>query len=89
MIYPSIAQLTQNKYNRYTLVIATAICARKITDLVNNEKDKSEKAAQRNDTNYKVPINREILDQKPVKSAINGLYNGDYVIVEKDNEEVE
>ena len=83
MIYPSIAQLTQNQFNRYTLVIATAICARKITDLVNDEKDKMEKASQRSESTYKIPLSREIIDQKPVKSAINGLYKGDYQIVEK------
>ena len=33
MIYPSIAELTQDgKINRYTLVVATAKCARIITD---------------------------------------------------------
>ena len=28
MIYPTINQLTQDKYNRYQLTIATAKCAR-------------------------------------------------------------
>ena len=32
MIYPTIAKLTQGKYNRYQLAIATAKCARIITD---------------------------------------------------------
>ena len=33
MIYPSIGELTKDgKINRYELVIATAKCARKITD---------------------------------------------------------
>ena len=32
MIYPSIAELSDEGVNRYTLSIATAKCARKITD---------------------------------------------------------
>ena len=32
MITPSIEQLTQGKFNRYALVIATAKCARIVTD---------------------------------------------------------
>lgn len=84
MLYPSVVQLTQNKYNRYTLVIATAICARKITDLINNERDKGDKNVPRTETGYKPALKAEILDQKPVKSAINGIYRGDYVIVDRD-----
>ena len=54
MIAPSVDELTQqNKYNRYTLVIAVAKCARMVTDeyvsqrevaermLANKETDKS------------------------------------------------
>ena len=32
MITPSIEQLTKGKFNRYALVIATAKCARIVTD---------------------------------------------------------
>ena len=32
MISPSITQLTKGKFNRYTLCLATAKCARQITD---------------------------------------------------------
>ena len=53
MVFPSINQLSQGKYDKYTLVIATAKCARAITDeyviqreyaerkIANKETDKS------------------------------------------------
>ena len=32
MLYPTIDELTKGKFNRYELAIATAKCARMITD---------------------------------------------------------
>ena len=43
MIYPTIQELTKGKYNRYQLAIATAKCARIITD----EYDEQRKAAEK------------------------------------------
>ena len=53
MVFPSINELSKGKYDKYTLVIATAKCARAITDeyviqrewaerkIANKETDKS------------------------------------------------
>ena len=43
MIFPSIEDLTKGKYNRYELVIATAKCARMITDEYVKERETAEK----------------------------------------------
>ena len=44
MIYPSIDELSKGgKYNRYMLVIATAKCARLVTDEYVSQREKAEK----------------------------------------------
>ena len=48
MIFPSISDLTKDKYNRYELVIATAKCARMITDEYVKERETAERMAQGN-----------------------------------------
>ena len=46
MINPSIEQLTQGKFNRYALVIATAKCARIVTDEYVKQREEAEKLAR-------------------------------------------
>ncbi len=89
MIYPSIAELTNNnKINRYTLVVATAKCARVITDEYVKQREYAEKLAISKDTDKKAnalnAIKREYRDEKAVKTAISGLYNGEFRIVRPD-----
>ena len=44
MIYPSVEELSQGgKYNRYTLCIATAKCARMVTDEYVRQREQAEK----------------------------------------------
>lgn len=84
MIYPSIEELTKNgKYNRYTLVIATAKCARLVTDEYVEQRAVAEKllANKESDKSLASMIKREIRDEKAVKTAIKRLYQGDYIIV--------
>jgi len=87
MIFPSIEQLTKDKYNRYELVIATAKAARIITDELNEKKEEMEKNAgikELNPTEKMVQIQKELRDipeEKPVKFAIQKIFNGDFVIV--------
>ena len=87
MIFPSIEQLTNNKYNRYELVIATAKAARIITDIINEKKEEIEKNAgpKENNPNEKMmPAQKELKDipeEKPVKSAIQKIFAGEFVIV--------
>jgi len=86
MIYPSIEELTKNgKYNRYTLVIATAKCARLVTDEYVEQRAVAEKllANKESDKSLASMIKREIRDEKAVKTAIKRLYQGDYIIVDE------
>ena len=87
MIFPSIEQLTQDKYNRYELVIATAKAARIITDEFNEKKEEMEKTMgikEVSPTEKMAQIQKEFKDipeEKPVKSAIQRIYDGEYMIV--------
>lgn len=78
MVKPSITELSQNnKYNRYTLVMATAKGARYVIDKENYEKAHPELEQ------YKVLTTGkkiEKVEEKPVKEAINMLYKGEIVI---------
>lgn len=85
MIFPSISDLTKDKYNRYELVIATAKCARMITDEYVKERETAEKMTQGNkdaDKAVYAMIKREFRDEKAVKCAINRLFTGDFVILD-------
>ena len=94
MLYPTIDQLTKNEYNRYELALATAKCARKLTDEYVELKTNAEKSATGNkeaDRNLINMINKEYRDEKAVKNAITRLNSGEYKIVrvEPTEEEVE
>ncbi len=89
MIYPSIGELTNNyKINRYTLVVATAKCARIITDEYTKQREYAEKLIASKDAekgkNIASMIKREYRDEKAVKTAITGLYAGEFKIIEPD-----
>ena len=83
---------TSEKYNRYSLVVAAAKCARIITDEYTKQREVAEKiAASSKDSEKKSSIasmiKKEYRDEKAVKTAISGLYNGDFKIIEPDGEE--
>lgn len=83
MIYPSIDDLTKGKYNRYELVIATAKCARIVTDEYVKQREVAEKLIANKETDKSLVsmIKREYRDEKAVKNAINRLHNGRFQIV--------
>ena len=87
MIFPSIEQLTKEKYNRYELVIATAKAARLITDDLNEKKEEMEKSAgikEPSPSDKMSHAQKELKDfpeEKPVKSAIQRIFDGEFVIV--------
>lgn len=92
MLHPTIDELTQGKYNRYELALATAKCARLITDEYVRQHDAAERSQTGNkDTDRPINtlIDRELRDEKAVKVAIGKLYNGDYVIDENANAKAE
>lgn len=85
MIYPPIEELTQGKYNRYTLVVATAKCARMVTDEYVQQRELAEKLLANKETDKSLAqmIKREFRDEKAVKSAIKRLYQGEFRIVDE------
>lgn len=84
MIHPSIDEITKGNYNRYTLCIATAKCARIVTDEYVAQREVAEKMLANKETDKSIAsmIKREIRDEKAVKTAIKRLYHGEFVICE-------
>lgn len=85
MIYPTIEELTKGEYNRYQLAIATAKCARLITD----EYVRQRAAAESTLTGSKDGggsivslIDQDLADKKAVKNAIDSMKAGKYEIVD-------
>lgn len=84
MLYPTVQDLTNDKVNRYMLVIATAKCARHLIDKANSEHELEESRKTENDrygskeakTDYEI-----LLSEKPVSVAVQKLYDGEYTIV--------
>ena len=74
MIKPSVNDLSQNKYNRYVLCVASSKCARLITQ---NSKD-SETVGKEFLSGEKTVLPPE---EKSIISAIHKLHEGKYVIV--------
>ncbi len=90
MLYPTIEQLTKNDYNRYELALATAKCARKLTDEYVELKTNAEKSATGNkeaDRSVMNAINKEYREEKAVKNAITKIHNGNFKIVRIEEEE--
>lgn len=86
MIYPSIDELTmQNKFNRYTLVIAVAKCAREVTDEYVEQREDAERkiANKETDKTLAALIEKDFRDEKAVRIGIKRLHEGDYRIDEK------
>ena len=83
MINPSVDELTQqNRYNRYTLVIAVAKCARMVTDEYVSQRENAERmlANKETDKSLAALIKKDFRDEKAVRIGINRLYNGEYRI---------
>ena len=89
MLYPTITELTKDEFNRYELALATAKCARIITDEYVQQREAAEKAATGNketDKNLIKMINKEYRDEKAVKNAISRINAQQYKIVRKEEE---
>ncbi len=90
MLYPTIEQLSKAEFNRYELALATAKCARKITDEYIEQKELAEKTATGNkeaDRNVINAINKEYREEKAVKIAITKIYAGNYKMVRTEGDE--
>ena len=83
MLHPTIEELTKGQYNRYELALATAKCARLITDEYVRQHDLAEKSITGNkdtDRPLNTMIDRELRDEKAVQVAIGRMYRGEYAI---------
>ncbi len=87
MIKPSVEELTQGKYNRFTLVLATAKSARMVTDEYIAQREKAEEMVMKKETDKPLAslIRKEYRDDKAVKTAIRRLHTGDYIITNAPN----
>ena len=87
MIYPTFSELTKDQFNRYQLAIATAKCARIVTDEYVKQRENAEKAVAGGKESDKAILNmidKELKDEKAVKIAINRIHGGEYSIIEDD-----
>jgi hypothetical protein len=91
MLYPTITELTKDEFNRYELALATAKCARIITDEYVSQRTAAEEAAGGNKETERSlinMINKEYRDEKAVKNAITKIHSGEYQIVRTEAEAV-
>ena len=93
MIYPTINELTKGgEYNRYEIALATAKCARMITNEYTRQRVEAERQMTGNKETNKplnTMIDKEVRDEKAVKLAIGRIHKGEYTIVHKDPAEQE
>ena len=92
MIYPTIKDLTNEEYNRYEIALATAKCARMITNEYVRQREDAEQSMTGNketDKPLNTMIDKEVRDEKAVKIAIGRIHKGEYRIVHKDPAEQE
>lgn len=84
MLYPSIQELLKlsadeqgnERLNKYTLVMATAKCARIITNETRARKDAEKSSGEKRD--YRKDTSK---DEKAVRSAVRELRNGEYEVL--------
>ena len=88
MIYPTIDELTKGNYNRYQLAIATAKCARLITDEYVRQRAAAENmlTGTKEGGNIVSLIDQDLADKKAVKNAIDSMNAGKYAIVDAPEE---
>jgi hypothetical protein len=89
MIYPTIEELTKGTYNRYQLAIATAKCARLITDEYVRQRADAENvltSTKEGGGSIMSLIDQDLADKKAVKNAIDRMSAGEYDIVTVEEE---
>lgn len=92
MIFPTINDLNKGQYNRYEVALATAKCARMITNEYVRQRAEAEYALMGNketDRPLNAMIEKEVRDEKAVNIAVRRMYEGKYVITHKSVEEQE
>ena len=92
MLHPTIKQLTKDQYNRYELTLATAKCARLLTDEYVKQREDAEKSMTGNkesDRNLINSIDKDLKDEKAIKNAITRFHDGRYEIYRAEKAETE
>jgi DNA-directed RNA polymerase subunit K/omega len=88
MLHPTIKELTKEEYNRYELTLATAKCARLLTDEYVKQREDIEKSMTGNkesDRNLINSIDKDLKDEKAIKNAITRFHDGRYEIYREEN----
>ena len=83
---PSVEEMTNDELNRYELVVATAKCARLITDEYVEQRAYAEKLIERKETDKSISalIDKDLRAEKAVRNAVARLKDGQYKIVRED-----
>lgn len=92
MIYPTLDQLSkEGKYDRYTVTIAAAKGARMVTEEYVAERERAEQMVARKETDKSLSalIDKELRDEKAVRTAVHRLHSGEFIIGPKDSSEKE
>ena len=92
MLHPTIEELTNENYNRYEISLATAKCARMITQEYVQQREAAERAATGNkdvDKNLMSKINKEYRDEKAIKNALTKIKSGEYKFVRVEDTEAQ
>ena len=87
MLHPTIKDLTKDEYNRYELTLATAKCARLLTDEYVKQREEAEKSMTGNKDSDRSLINaidKDLKDEKAIKNAITRFHDGRYEIYRED-----
>ena len=89
MIYPTVKQLTEDKFNRYELVVAVAKCARIVTDEYLEIRTRAQKMIENHETEKSLSalIPSEYKDNKAVKIAIAKLESGRFNMAHREDAE--
>lgn len=85
MIHPTISELTNNEFNRYQLTLATAKCARLITDEYVKQRTAAETAltgSKEGGSTISSMIDPVLANEKAVKTAITKIKDKKYVIID-------
>ena len=88
MLHPTIKELTKDEYNRYELTLATAKCARLLTDEYVKQREDAEKSMTGNKESDRSLINsidKDLKDEKAIKNAITRFHDGRYEIYRVEN----
>ena len=86
MLYPTIEQFGGAGSDRYAVTVATAKCARIVTDEYCRQRETAERMVSQKETDKSVfaLIDKDIRDNKAVKTAINRMMEGEFVVYEID-----